>query len=87
MSNWKWTSLNANAGLKANGVLKADAVLLHDGFIMQVEHPCARLRDPATTKTGGVALTAPVTGRPTINAMMADREWMRWNHKAPAPRS
>jgi hypothetical protein len=52
MRNWRWSSLNANAGLKANAILKADASLLHDGFVMQVEHPCARLRDPATTKTG-----------------------------------
>jgi hypothetical protein len=51
MRNWRWSSLHANAGLQANAILKADASLLHDGFVMQVEHPCARLRDPATTAT------------------------------------
>ena len=26
MSNWRWSSLKANAGLKANAILKADAI-------------------------------------------------------------
>jgi hypothetical protein len=34
------------------------------------------------THERAVSLTAPVTGRPTINAV-TDKDWMRWDHKAP----
>jgi hypothetical protein len=52
MSNWRWSSLQADAGLQANAILKADAILLRDGFVVQVEHACAGWESLQPTKTG-----------------------------------
>jgi hypothetical protein len=70
------SSPNANVSLKANAVLrkanavpKADAILLRDGFVScraNTYVPGCESLQP--TKTIAVALTSPVTGRPTINA-------------------